>query len=211
LGTAERKEREKLQRRQEIIDAAEKVFFSKGFASATMEDVASEAELSKGTLYIYFSSKEELYQVFVIRAISKLHELFIEFSSKQQDGISKVKAIGEAYIKFYYDFPNYYQALMYDESKTFPKFFKEAEDNEIMKIKMETNTIFINTIQEGIEDGSIRNDLDPVKTSLILWGEVLGVLQLVTLKGDILCEAMKCSSEELISYFFEFTYKALKP
>ncbi|MCB0731850.1 MAG: TetR/AcrR family transcriptional regulator [Ignavibacteriae bacterium] len=211
MGTAERKEREKLQRRQEIIYAAEKVFFSKGFESSTMDDVASEAELSKGTLYIYFKSKEELYQVFVIRAISKLHELFIEFSSKESDGISKVKAIGEAYIKFYYDFPNYYKALMYDESKTLPKFYSEIEVDDIMKIKMETNTIFINTIKEGIEDGSIRADLDPVKTSLILWGEVLGVLQLVTLKGDILCEAMQCSSEELISYFFEFTYKALKP
>ena len=39
----------------------------------------------------------------------------------------------------------------------------------------------------------MRKDLDPVKTSLILWGEVLGVLQLVTLKGDILCDHLNCT------------------
>jgi TetR/AcrR family transcriptional regulator len=210
MGIAERKEREKQQRRQEIIEAAEKVFFSKGFENSTMDDIASEAELSKGTLYLYFKSKEELYRVFVLKAIVKLHELFMEFSSKQPNGLLKVKAIGEAYIKLYFDYPNYYRALMYDESKTITKIINETEDDEIMKIKMETNDIFINTIKEGIEDGSIRKDLDPVKTSLILWGEVLGVLQLVTLKGDILFDHLNCSSEDLVSYFFEFTYKALQ-
>jgi len=210
MGIAERKEREKEQRKQEIIEAAEKVFFSKGFPNSTMDDIAAEAELSKGTLYLYFKSKEELYQVFVLRAILKLHQLFVEFSSKKNIGIEKVKAIGEAYITFYFDFPNFYQALMYDESKTTSKIIDEAENSDIMSIKMNTNEIFINTIREGIEDGSIRKDLDPVKTSLILWGEALGVLQLVTLKGDILCDQLNCTSEELIAYFFEFTYKALE-
>ncbi|MCB0749729.1 MAG: TetR/AcrR family transcriptional regulator, partial [Ignavibacteriae bacterium] len=114
MGTSERKEREKLQRRQEIIDSAEKVFFSKGFANSTMDDIASEAELSKGTLYLYFKSKEELFSVFVNRGITKLYELFIEFSSKEQNGLLKTKAIGDAYIKFYFEYPNYYQAMMYD-------------------------------------------------------------------------------------------------
>ena len=86
MGTSERKEREKLQRRQEIIDSAEKVFFSKGFGNTTMDDIASEAELSKGTLYLYFKSKEELFKVFVNRSIAKLHELFVEFSSKDSRG-----------------------------------------------------------------------------------------------------------------------------
>ena len=59
MGIAERKEREKLQRRKDIIDAAEKVFFYRGFESATMDEIAEKVELSKGTLYLYFKSKEE--------------------------------------------------------------------------------------------------------------------------------------------------------
>ncbi|MFZ1292192.1 MAG: TetR/AcrR family transcriptional regulator [Melioribacteraceae bacterium] len=210
MGISERKEREKLQRRQEIILAAEKVFFSKGFTNSTMDDIAAEAELSKGTIYLYFKSKEELFKVFVNRGITKLYELFVEFSSKQPNGLLKVKAIGEAYIKFYYEYPNYYQAMMFEESKQVSEISNESEDMEILKIKMDTNKILVDTIIEGMNDGSIRKDLDPVKTSLVLWGESLGVLQLATLKADILCNEMKCTTQDLISYFFEFTYNALK-
>jgi hypothetical protein len=60
MGVAERKEREKQQRRNDIIDAAEKLFFAKGHDNTTVDDIAKEAELSKGTVYLYFSSKEDL-------------------------------------------------------------------------------------------------------------------------------------------------------
>jgi AcrR family transcriptional regulator len=60
MGTAERRLREKKQRVEDILDAAEQVFFSKGFDSSTMDDVADEAEFSKGALYNYFKSKNEL-------------------------------------------------------------------------------------------------------------------------------------------------------
>jgi AcrR family transcriptional regulator len=210
MGIAERKEREKLQRKQEIITAAEKIFFSKGFINATMDDIASQAELSKGTIYLYFKNKEELFNVFVHQAISKLYDLFVEYSSKQNSGILKVKAIGEAYIKFYFDYPNYYQAIMYDESQVTHEFTLSNLDDEVTTIKMATNQFFIDTIQEGINDGSINKNLDPLKTSLILWGETLGVLQLVTLKSALLEKKMNLSSEKLISYFFELTYNMLK-
>ena len=60
MGIRERKEREKERRRQQITVAAKKVFSDKGFNRATMDDIANEAELSPGTLYLYFKNKEEL-------------------------------------------------------------------------------------------------------------------------------------------------------
>jgi len=58
-----RRERERNQRRSEIIDAARAVFGAKGFANATLDDVALRAEFGKGTLYNYFESKEALFVV----------------------------------------------------------------------------------------------------------------------------------------------------
>lgn len=55
-----RREREKLRHRLEIIEAATKVFAQKGFHVATLDEVAQEAEFSKGALYLHFSSKEDL-------------------------------------------------------------------------------------------------------------------------------------------------------
>ncbi|MEO8168159.1 MAG: helix-turn-helix domain-containing protein, partial [bacterium] len=60
MGIIERKEREKEHRREDIIAAAQKIFFEKGLPSATMDEIAEAAELSKGTLYLYYKSKEDL-------------------------------------------------------------------------------------------------------------------------------------------------------
>lgn len=60
MGTHERKEREREHRREDILDAAQHVFFEKGLPTATMDEIAEIAELSKGTLYLYYKSKEDL-------------------------------------------------------------------------------------------------------------------------------------------------------
>src|SRR5438128_7360775 len=57
-----RRQRERLMRRKEILDAAREVFARKGFNAATLEDVAERAEFGKGTLYNYFTNKESLFE-----------------------------------------------------------------------------------------------------------------------------------------------------
>ena len=56
-----RKEKEKEQRRNIILDVAQQLFFSKKYDEITIEEIANKAQLAKGTLYLYFKSKEELY------------------------------------------------------------------------------------------------------------------------------------------------------
>ena len=58
--------RRKESRQQEILDAAYVVFARKGFAAARMDDIANEAGISKGTLYLYFDGKEEVFKELVV-------------------------------------------------------------------------------------------------------------------------------------------------
>ena len=67
MGINERKDKEKQIRSNDIIDAAERVFFLKGYDLATMDDVAKEAEFSKRTVYVYFNSKEQIYFEIMVR------------------------------------------------------------------------------------------------------------------------------------------------
>lgn len=60
MSTAQRRAREKAQRRREILKAARQEFFERGFHHPTVDDVAARAEVSKGTIYLYFVSKEEI-------------------------------------------------------------------------------------------------------------------------------------------------------
>ena len=61
MSTSQRKDREKEARREQILRAAAKLFSEKGFEAATMAQIARQAELAPGTLYLYFKSKDELY------------------------------------------------------------------------------------------------------------------------------------------------------
>lgn len=101
MGKEERKERERQvqrrRRRKQIMTAAKKVFSSKGFAGATIEDIAREAELASGTIYLYFSSKDELYaginvelQKFMQRQVKKLAENEALTASEKVRELSKV-------------------------------------------------------------------------------------------------------------------------
>lgn len=61
MSVVSRRQREKEQRRKDIIAAAEKLFFKKGYDNVSMNDIAKEVELSKATLYLYFDNKEALF------------------------------------------------------------------------------------------------------------------------------------------------------
>jgi AcrR family transcriptional regulator len=61
MGTAERRVREAEERRKAILAAARKVFWEKGYSRSTMPQIAAQAELAPGTLYLYFPSKDALY------------------------------------------------------------------------------------------------------------------------------------------------------
>ncbi|MDH7515524.1 MAG: helix-turn-helix domain-containing protein [Bacteroidota bacterium] len=73
--TLTRKERERLARRREIVEAARAVFASRGFAEATLEEIAERAEYGKGTLYGYFQNKEELFEAVISDSLDRLLEL----------------------------------------------------------------------------------------------------------------------------------------
>ncbi len=71
-GTASRRERERAQRRDDILRAARVVFFERGFHLATVDDVAVAAEVSKGTVYLYFDTKETILAHLLLEGLDKL-------------------------------------------------------------------------------------------------------------------------------------------
>ncbi|WP_054033605.1 TetR/AcrR family transcriptional regulator [Desulfatitalea tepidiphila] len=91
MGIQDRREREKEQRRNQIIVAARRVFHEKGFTNATIKNIANEAELGFGTLYLYFKNKEEL---FVALSLRVFHYLNMRISHIiKQGNLSKMQQL----------------------------------------------------------------------------------------------------------------------
>ena len=62
MGTRDRRAREKVGRREAILKAAKEVFARKGLLASTIDDVAQRAEVAKGTIYLHFKAKEDLFK-----------------------------------------------------------------------------------------------------------------------------------------------------
>jgi len=179
MGIHERKKREKQRRRNDILDAAERVFFSRGVNMATMDDVAAESELSKGTLYLYFKSKQELYLGINQRGFEILGEMFLKAIKHKKTGLEKIKAIGYAYLDFAKKHPDYYRALMYFENSGVDYSGYESVFEQLKTSGFRVLHFVRDIILEGQNDGSISGALDAEKLSFLLWGQTSGVIQII--------------------------------
>ncbi|MEZ4526302.1 MAG: TetR/AcrR family transcriptional regulator [Desulfobacterales bacterium] len=83
--------------------AAKRVFSVKGFSRATMEDIAKEAELSPGTLYLYFKNKDELFSSLSIRILQYLNIRLEHVANDQslESGRLKIEGLKEAMLDVY--------------------------------------------------------------------------------------------------------------
>ena len=88
MSRKERTEREWKNRRNDIITAAVKLFFSKGYENTTMDDIVKKAEFSKSTIYNYIRSKEELFLLVHLRGLRK-RKVIIRAMDKEQRGYDK--------------------------------------------------------------------------------------------------------------------------
>ena len=86
MGISDRRQREKEQRKTEIIDAAERLFFARGYEDVSMDEIARGVELNKATLYLYFENKEALYATIVLRGVGILKEKYTDCMEKAGPG-----------------------------------------------------------------------------------------------------------------------------
>lgn len=208
MGINERKEREKEQRRNDIVDAAEKLFFENGINNVSMEDVAKEAELSKGTLYLYFKSKEELHWAVMKRGFFIMGKHMENAVNESENGFENLVAIGRAFVDFTSSHSDYFEAILFFEGKDFntmnldPCVFEEFFDNSPIKL-------LHTAVQKGIDDGSLRSDFSVNALATTLWAQTLGLMQVMTKKRQIF-EMYEMSREDLVQSHLEILTNGIK-
>ena len=185
MGIQERKERERERRRQQIIVAAKKVFSEKGFNKATMDDIAGQAELSPGTLYLYFKNKEELYASLSLRILQYLH-IRVEHVENARDLGPEQKL--DTMIAAMYDVYEFEPLVIINmfhlqSSET----LKHLSDDLIQEIKVLSRKSIggmARIFAEGIERGTFI-ERHPVALSDIFWSLFSGIVLWTTSKKII--------------------------
>ncbi len=176
MGTEERKAREKERRRNTIVDAAERVIFSHGFEQATMEEIAEEAELSKGTLYLYFKTKNELYMAIAERGSNLLNSKFGKVLGGKHSGLELIRLMGETYLDFVRNNPGYFNAFVYYESLSDSEELQQSEMAQTCEENMrQALSYMIRALQVGMQDGTIDDSYDPRELAILIWGSTRGI------------------------------------
>src|ERR1043166_3898396 len=107
VGTLSRSDRRKQATAAAIMKAAERNFLEKGFHGTKIEDVAREADVATGSIYVHFGSKEGLYLALIERALHVEEEyLAAAFDDAKTPG-EQLVAAGDAYLRFYLEHPGY--------------------------------------------------------------------------------------------------------
>ena len=206
MGIADRRRREKEQRKAEIIDAAERLFFSRSYEDVSMDDIAREVELNKATIYLYFKNKEALFATIVLRGVQILTERYAECMEKEVPGIAKVVLMGQAYYRFSQEYPDYLRLIHFYGTERFSR--ENPYAAEIGKGYGTCRSILADAIAEGIDDGTIRADLDPFLTSMYLMISFMGILSMEN-RWKLAIKAEGFSYEQFASEFFRFIIPAI--
>lgn len=199
MNSMSRREREKLAREEDIINAAEKVFIEKGYNEASMEQIAVECDFTRKTIYQYFSDKESLYYEVVIRGFKKLLSYFDENIKEGTSGFKKMQQLSLAYYKFYRDFPGVLNLMNYI-GYIVPKkenIHKHQEFNKITNLVAQT---IAKIIDEGKADESIRTDIDTKSIALSSEFLVTGFFHMLSISGKTFMKHFSLEEEEFIHF-----------
>ncbi len=163
---AEEKNKEDL-----ILDVAKRVIEEKGFYNTRMDDIAELAGVAKGTLYLYFKSKDDLFTKLMEREYNKVVSGLVQVASSKDDVISKLDAVIEGFLKYMEENREFFLSIMYEAPSI-------KKDNLRKKIRENNRTIQENLgklVEEGVREGVIRDDVEVP----VIVGSIIGTVSRV--------------------------------
>lgn len=192
MGSKERREREKENLRQEILDAARQLFVRNGYENVSMRQIAKQIEYSPTTIYLHFENKGQLFHSLCDETFAKLEkklEGIAKFEASpasspgkadaSNDPVSCLKKGVEAYIDFGLRHPHHYQLLFltpHPEDRE-PEFqFKGSAGERAFRYLLEI-------ISLGIEQGKFRKS-DPMMLAQASWAVMHGITSLLITQKD---------------------------
>jgi AcrR family transcriptional regulator len=209
LGIHERKEREKEQRREDILDAAQRVFFQKGLAAATMDDIAETAELSKGTLYLYYKSKEDLYLTVMMRGMQLLYDVFSEVADGAYAPARMLTRLSEVYFGFFNDHRDYFRMMHYLQAPQFHKQVSEEVKQSCSVLNQRIWSLVNGILQRCIDEGILRKELNPAEVGLILWSSTTALMLRIDNERGIWREAFRLNLHDTLKLSTSLLFDAI--
>ena len=175
MGSQERRERERRETRQRILDAARELFAIQGYEAVTMREIARKIEYTPTAIYFHFKDKESLLRELCREDFQALAE-YLHRIGRIADPITRIKKMGLAYVEFGLKYPHHYR-LQFMTPSVKPRF----KETGIKKGNPDQDAYaFLQlSVSEAMKAGRFRPELkDPELLTQVFWTGVHGVVSL---------------------------------
>jgi len=155
-------------RRQGIIEAARKVFYDNGYEMTSVDMIAEKVGVAKGTIYLYFRSKQKLFLAVGMEIIEKFDKVVEEAVKKKgKNSHDKLKYLVNSTLRFVETNEKYF-SIWEKQFQTLHKAFTKAQFKNINEKRIKLAGLFSAAIKEGIDSGLIRK-INPEVAGIVLF------------------------------------------
>jgi AcrR family transcriptional regulator len=182
MGITERRDRERLETRTRIMDAARDLFAREGYDAVSMRRIAEAIEYSPTAIYVHFRDKQDLmFQICQSDFLALASGAVTAQLRSIRDPVERIRQMGHGYIRFAVEHPNHYR-LMFMTPMDYPKEMVEQDPNR-GNVDRDSYAMLRRTCQEAIEQGRIRPEFrDADLVAQTFWSAVHGVASLHIVK-----------------------------
>jgi len=184
VGLEERRKREKDNRKNAILKAARKLFFDKGFKNVTVESIAKKAELSKGSVYLYFKSKEDIYTQILLSDIDRFHKVIANLMQEGQSSSTMLMGLANIYADFFMNDRELFRIMMNYMLNIDHMNLPEEIDHLIVKATNKTIDIIEEIFMIGVRSGEFPPYIDLRQKRNAIWGLLNGIISLHLFTGS---------------------------
>jgi AcrR family transcriptional regulator len=181
MGTKERRERERAEVREKILEAARALFVSEGYEAVTMRKIAERIEYSPTAIYLHFKDKETVLRELCDADFIALAQKFRKIG-RIADPIERLKKAAHAYTEFGLEHPNHYQLMFMTPH---PPIDKSESQVEKGNPEEDAYAFLKAAVDEAMAGGRFRSGLDdPDLVAQTLWAGLHGVVALQIAKAN---------------------------
>jgi len=182
MGTKERREREKQEVRERILDAARTLFVREGYEAVSMRRIADLIEYSPTAIYMHFEDKDALFRELCGTDFLALAKSFGHLATIA-DPLERLRGIGREYVRFGLEHPNHYRLMFMTPH---PPEAEEETTVEKGNPEQDAYSFLLQTIQQCVAADRFRAEYrDAEQVAQMLWASTHGLVALhITMGGD---------------------------
>jgi AcrR family transcriptional regulator len=179
-----KKEKGKESRRNTILKAARRLFLDRGFKAVTVDSIAAKSEVSKGSIYLCFDSKEEIYTQILIADNIALNERIRNFTSIEASASQLLQEFSRIYVDYFLNDKELFRILMTFMMQTGQMHLTDKQSNELIRSTNENIKPISEIIQKGIDSGEFFPIKNIRQIQNAIWGMLNGIISLYLFTGN---------------------------